>query len=60
MKVDKYQIMIDYLNYIFPKRTFDKEYLDILYAIFVKGYGEGELAGMIESDEYYNKNKEEK
>ena len=49
---------MDYLNYIFPNRTFDKEYLDILYAIFVKGYGEGELAGMIESDEYYKKKEE--
>lgn len=57
MKVDKYQMMMDYLNYLFPNKTFDKEYLDILYTIFVKGYGEGVLAGMIESDEYYKENK---
>lgn len=56
--MNTYEMMIDYLNYIFPKREFSKEYLDILYAIFMKGYGEGELAGAIEENKYWSKVKE--
>lgn len=56
---NKYKIMMDYLNYLFPNRKFSKEYLDILYAIFVKGYGEGELAEAIRENEYWKKKKGE-
>lgn len=56
--MNTYEMMIDYLNYLFPKREFSKEYLDILYAIFMKGYGEGELAGEIEANKYWNQIKE--
>lgn len=52
MNTNTYQTMIDYLNYVFPNRKFSKEYLDILYAIFMKGCGEGELAGEIEANKY--------
>lgn len=57
--MNTYQTMINYLNYVFPNRKFSKEYLDILYAIFMKGYGEGELAGEIEANKYWNQTKGE-
>jgi len=56
--MNTYEIMINYLNYVFPNRKFSKEYLDILYAIFIKGYGEGELAGEIEANKYWSERKE--
>lgn len=56
--MNTYEIMINYLNYVFPNRKFSKEYLDILYAIFIKGYGEGELAGEIEANKYWSEREE--
>ena len=54
-----FQNLLQYFRSIgFKVNKFSKEYLDILYAIFMKGYGEGELAGEIEANKYWNQIKE--